>query len=139
MAHPHSYVAGGPTALPDTSGAYAAMNPSMPMGAAPVGPSSAAAAALGGLNMAAAAGGSPLVASSSDPIVRYTVDRAMAEVRTADRRARQIIAIEVAAKQLALNILAYEEDAGHDEQGGGVGSGAGGGDPHGGMGDDSAT
>lgn len=45
----------------------------------------------------------------SDPVVRYTVERAMLEVRNADRKTRQIMKIEIAAKQLALQILDYEE------------------------------
>lgn len=46
---------------------------------------------------------------SNDPVVRYTVERAMAEVRTSDRRTRQIMMIEIAAKQLALQIVEYED------------------------------
>lgn len=48
---------------------------------------------------------------STDPVVKYTVDRAMAEVRNADRKTRKIMSIEIAAKQLALQILEYEEMA----------------------------
>lgn len=36
----------------------------------------------------------------------------MAEVRSADRRTRQIMMIEIAAKQLALQIVEYEESGG---------------------------
>ena len=50
---------------------------------------------------------------SNDPVVRYTVERAMAEVRSADRRTRQIMMIEIAAKQLALQIVEYEEANGN--------------------------
>lgn len=41
--------------------------------------------------------------------MRYTVERAMADLRAADKRTRQMLMIEVAAKQLAWNILQYEE------------------------------
>ncbi|KAB5569989.1 hypothetical protein GE09DRAFT_958018 [Coniochaeta sp. 2T2.1] len=54
---------------------------------------------------------------SNDPVVRYTVERAMAEVRTADRRTRQIMMIEIAAKQLALQIVEYEESNGNGPNG----------------------
>ncbi|OIW33205.1 hypothetical protein CONLIGDRAFT_677007 [Coniochaeta ligniaria NRRL 30616] len=50
---------------------------------------------------------------SNDPVVRYTIERAMAEVRSADRRTRQIMMIEIAAKQLALQIVEYEESGGN--------------------------
>jgi hypothetical protein len=56
--------------------------------------------------------------------VRYTIERAMAEVRSADRRTRQIMMIEIAAKQLALQIVEYEENGAHgqqQQQGGGAG------------------
>lgn len=63
----------------------------------------------------AAAAAHPTLASlgvgSTDPVVKYTVDRAMAEVRNADRKTRKIMSIEIAAKQLALQILEYEEMA----------------------------
>ncbi|KAK8046457.1 hypothetical protein PG996_014521 [Apiospora saccharicola] len=59
-------------------------------------------AALAGFNYVS-------VPSSSDPVVRYTVERAMADLRGADKRARQMLMIEVAAKQLAWNILQFEE------------------------------
>ncbi|KAH8909477.1 hypothetical protein BR93DRAFT_965572 [Coniochaeta sp. PMI_546] len=54
-----------------------------------------------------------LSTGSNDPVVRYTVERAMAEVRSADRRTRQIMMIEIAAKQLALQIVEYEESGGN--------------------------
>lgn len=44
-----------------------------------------------------------------DPVVKYTVDRAMHDLRAADKRTRHMLMIEVAAKQLAYNILQYEE------------------------------
>jgi len=64
-----------------------------------------------------------LAAGSNDPLVRFTVERAMAEVRSADRRTRQIMMIDIAAKQLALQIVEYEESGGG---GGGGGGGVGG-------------
>ncbi|KAK8058971.1 hypothetical protein PG994_009419 [Apiospora phragmitis] len=66
-------------------------------------------AALTGFNYAS-------VPSSSDPVVRYTVERAMADLRAADKRTRQMLMIEVAAKQLAWNILQYEETQPEDHQ-----------------------
>ncbi|KAK7935428.1 hypothetical protein PG985_000923 [Apiospora marii] len=59
-------------------------------------------AALNGFNYVSAP-------SSSDPVVRYTVERAMADLRAADKRTRQMLMIEVAAKQLAWNIMQFEE------------------------------
>ncbi len=61
-----------------------------------------------------------------DPVVSYTVNRAFAEVRAADRNARQLMMIEIQAKQLALSIVAREEDRERDEPPG----------PPGGMGDE---
>jgi 3-dehydrosphinganine reductase len=60
-----------------------------------------------------------------DPVVRYTIERAMAEVRGADRKTRQIMMIEIAAKQLALQILEYEETSAKEQSpsGGGPSSG----------------
>lgn len=49
--------------------------------------------------------------SMTDAAVRYTVERCMSDVRAADRKARQLIKVEIAAKQLALEILEYEEMA----------------------------
>ncbi|KAK8100607.1 hypothetical protein PG999_010981 [Apiospora kogelbergensis] len=66
-------------------------------------------AALTGFNYAS-------VPSSTDPVVRYTVERAMADLRAADKRTRQMLMIEVAAKQLAWNILQYEETQPEDHQ-----------------------
>lgn len=71
-----------------------------------------------------------LSSGSNDPVVRYTVERAMAEVRSADPRTRQIMMIEIAAKQLALQIVQYEESGGNigngqSQNGGQDGSGNG--------------
>ena len=65
-------------------------------------------AALGGFNYVS-------VPSASDPVVRYTVERAMADLRAADKRTRQMLMIEVAAKQLAWNILQFEETQAEDQ------------------------
>lgn len=76
---------------------------------------------------------------SNDPVLRYTIDRALNDVRAADRKTRQIMMVEIAAKQLALQILEYEEtvaaeqhsggpsQGGHQQQGGGGGMGGDGG------------
>lgn len=58
----------------------------------------------------------------------------MAEVRNADRKTRQIMSIEIAAKQLALQILEYEEmsvvpNHGGQQQHVAQQQGLGGGDP----------
>lgn len=50
-----------------------------------------------------------------DPVVKYTVDRAMHDLRAADKRTRHMLMIEVAAKQLAYNILQYEEHQAQEE------------------------
>ena len=56
-----------------------------------------------------AAVGMNAVSMTADPNLRYSIEQAMNEVRGADRRTRQLIAIDVAAKQLALQIAAYED------------------------------
>ena len=47
--------------------------------------------------------------ASADPLVRYQIERAMADVRAADRKTRQLLLIEATAKQLAHQIVTYEE------------------------------
>jgi hypothetical protein len=59
----------------------------------------------------------------ADAAVRYTVERSISDVRAADKKARQLIKIEIAAKQLALQILEYEELSAHDEHDGSGGDG----------------
>ncbi|TPX15571.1 uncharacterized protein E0L32_004269 [Thyridium curvatum] len=59
--------------------------------------------------------------AANDPMVRFTVERAMAEVRGADPKSRQLMLVEIAAKQLALHMIEYEEMGG----GGGGAAGAG--------------
>ncbi|KAI0881969.1 uncharacterized protein GGS22DRAFT_171244 [Annulohypoxylon maeteangense] len=53
--------------------------------------------------------------ASADPVVRYTVEQAMALVRGADKKARSMLMIEATARQLAFQIAQYEE-AIEDEQ-----------------------
>ena len=48
--------------------------------------------------------------SLNDLTVRAVVDRAFAEVHAADKATRQLMLIEVQAKQLALSILARQDD-----------------------------
>ncbi|KAI1824833.1 hypothetical protein F4861DRAFT_504376 [Xylaria intraflava] len=55
------------------------------------------------------------IPASSDPVVRYTVEQAMAQVRGADKKTRYMLMVEAAARQLAFQIAMYEETL-HDEQ-----------------------
>lgn len=52
---------------------------------------------------------------SNDPRVAYTLQRAIDDTRRADRTQRHFMKIEIAAKQLALQIVEFEE-SGLDEQ-----------------------
>ncbi|KAH7041287.1 uncharacterized protein B0I36DRAFT_344902 [Microdochium trichocladiopsis] len=47
--------------------------------------------------------------ASADPVVRFTVERAMAEVRGADKKTRHMHMVEAAARQLAFAICQYED------------------------------
>ncbi|KAK2066551.1 hypothetical protein P8C59_000357 [Phyllachora maydis] len=67
--------------------------------AAPMGPSSLAASL-----------GAPM-----SPLVQYTITKAMSEVRGCDKRGRQLAMIEIAAKQLALQIAEYEESIAEED------------------------
>lgn len=49
------------------------------------------------------------VPASENPVVRFTVERAMAEMRAADKKTRQMLMVEAAARQLAFNIAQYED------------------------------
>jgi len=92
-AHSHSNLPGAPglSTAPGPSGhAYA-----MPMAPA-IGTSFNPAASL----------------ALSDPSLGYLVEKAFAEVRTADKKARDLMMVEIAAKQLALSMLKYDEDHG---------------------------
>ncbi|KAI0095712.1 hypothetical protein GGR51DRAFT_544781 [Nemania sp. FL0031] len=88
-------------------------------------------AAHGGQVMAADAMGFPLppappqamapfnfasIPASSDPVVRYTVEQAMAQVRGADKKTRYMLMIEAAARQLAFQIASYEETIQEEQQ-----------------------
>lgn len=55
------------------------------------------------------------IPASTDPVVRFTVERAMAEMRSADKKTRSMLLVETAAKQLAFHIAQYE-DAIQEEQ-----------------------
>ncbi len=66
------------------------------MALAPSGPS------IAGVNLGAAL-------SLNDPTVAFAMERAFAEVRGADIHARNMMMIEIHAKQLALSIIAREE------------------------------
>ncbi|KAI1504186.1 hypothetical protein F5X99DRAFT_53351 [Biscogniauxia marginata] len=56
------------------------------------------------------------IPASADPVVRYTVEQAMAQVRGADKKTRHMLMVEAAARQLAFQIVQYE-DAVQEEQG----------------------
>ncbi|CAJ2506286.1 Uu.00g004160.m01.CDS01 [Anthostomella pinea] len=49
------------------------------------------------------------IPASSDPVVRYTVEQAMAQVRGADKKSRNMLMVEAAARQLAFQIVQYED------------------------------
>ncbi|KAI2626689.1 hypothetical protein GGR54DRAFT_591919 [Hypoxylon sp. NC1633] len=49
------------------------------------------------------------IPASADPVVRYTVEQAMAQVRGADKKTRHMLMIEAAARQLAFQVAQYEE------------------------------
>ncbi|KAK4249591.1 hypothetical protein C7999DRAFT_12519 [Corynascus novoguineensis] len=55
----------------------------------------------------------------NNPLLQQMVNRAMVEVRAADKATRQLIQIEIAAKQLALHIVECEEMVNGQEQAGG--------------------
>jgi 3-dehydrosphinganine reductase len=46
---------------------------------------------------------------TNNPLLQQMVNRAMGEVRNADKATRQLMLIDVTAKQLALQIADYEE------------------------------
>ncbi|KAI1337855.1 hypothetical protein F5Y15DRAFT_146191 [Xylariaceae sp. FL0016] len=49
------------------------------------------------------------IPASADPVVRYTVEQAMAQVRSADKKTRYMLMVEAAARQLAFQIAEYED------------------------------
>lgn len=64
----------------------------------------------------------PSTMVTNNAVLQQMVTRAMNEVRNADKATRQLIQIDVTAKQLALQIAEYEEMVGgQDQTGGGVG------------------
>ncbi|KAI1180261.1 hypothetical protein F4777DRAFT_529389 [Nemania sp. FL0916] len=56
------------------------------------------------------------IPASSDPVVRYTVEQAMAQVRGADKKTRYMLMVEAAARQLAFQIAMYEETIQEEQQ-----------------------
>ncbi|KAL2016234.1 hypothetical protein VTK56DRAFT_4039 [Thermocarpiscus australiensis] len=82
----------GPAALAsDTAYRFAATHPLLqPQGSA-----------MGGVNHGAL--------FTNNPVLQQMVNRAMGEVRAADKATRQLIQIDITAKQLALQIAEYEE------------------------------
>lgn len=80
------------------------------------------------------------VTSTSDPVLRQAIERTMeqtlAELRSPDRARRQLMLVEIAARQLAVHIAEYEAEVARQQQqpaaraapggGGTAGAGAGG-------------
>ncbi|SPQ22771.1 cfa4933b-1dec-44f3-83b4-73de4837a35b [Thermothielavioides terrestris] len=62
----------------------------------------------------------PGVLLTNNPVLLQLVNRAMGEVRAADKATRQLIQIDITAKQLALQIAEYEEMVGNPETPGGA-------------------
>ncbi|KAI0180852.1 hypothetical protein GGR52DRAFT_567110 [Hypoxylon sp. FL1284] len=58
--------------------------------------------------------------ATGDPMVRYTIEQAMAQMRATDKKGRHMFMIEMSAKQLAYHVMQYEEIL-RDEQGQAVG------------------
>jgi hypothetical protein len=56
------------------------------------------------------------IPASTDPVVRYTVEQAMAQVRGADKKTRYMLLIEAASRQLAFQIAQYEEAVQEEQQ-----------------------
>lgn len=71
------------------------------------------AAAMGGVSH-------PGALLTNNPVLQQMVNRAMGEVRAADKATRQLIQIDITAKQLALQIAEYEEMIGSQEPPGGA-------------------
>lgn len=51
------------------------------------------------------------MAADPTPLVSLVINQALAEVRNADQRGRDLMLVEIAAKQLALAIVRYGEGA----------------------------
>lgn len=60
---------------------------------------------------------------TSNPVLQHMVNKAMADVRQADKATRQLILIDITAKQLALQIAEYEEMTSNPDNSGGQGPG----------------
>ena len=56
------------------------------------------------------------VPASENPVVRFTVERAMAEMRAADKKTRYMLMVEAAARQLAFNIAQYEDSVQEEQE-----------------------
>lgn len=70
--------------------------------------------AMGGVNH-------PGALLTNNPVLQQMVSRAMSDVRQADKATRQLILIDITAKQLALQIAEYEDMISNQEQQGGPG------------------
>ncbi len=57
----------------------------------------------------------PAALLTNNPMLQQMVNRAMVDVRSADKATRQLIQIDITAKQLALQIAEYEEMIGNQE------------------------
>jgi 3-dehydrosphinganine reductase len=57
----------------------------------------------------------PAALLTNNPMLQQMVNRAIGEVRSADRATRQLIQIDITAKQLALQLAEYEEMVGNQE------------------------
>ncbi len=51
----------------------------------------------------------------SDPHTAYLIDRAFAEVRAADKRGRDLIRLDIAAKHFAISVITLEDESVADE------------------------
>lgn len=63
----------------------------------------------------------PAAPSMSNPMLQHMLNRALSEVRSADKATRQLILMECAAKKLALKMVDYEELISSQEQSGNPG------------------
>ncbi|KAL0473259.1 hypothetical protein QR685DRAFT_434735 [Neurospora intermedia] len=63
----------------------------------------------------------PAAPSMSNPMLQHMLNRALSEVRSADKATRQLILMECAAKKLALKMVDYEELISSQEQSGNAG------------------
>lgn len=104
-SHQQVVLAPGPPSLPDGNHQYDLATAMLHQ---PSGPGQAGSSnAVGGDAHTSVQLPTPFI--SVNPTVRYVVEQALAEARGSDRRARQLIKVEIAAKQLALRIAEYED------------------------------